>query len=204
MKHFKSVIIIFLLSAVCLQNCRKKDSTPCTGTAYYHNLNEQEKATVPYSGSDRLVFVSNAKDTAVCISQGKKQFFRTDVIPNSTNNACSPPSSDNYEAINYKMLSNKPQFSIDLNIYENDGFGVETIHIQYNSLPDFILYVSQIGYDKAVNFIDSIQVQKKWYRDVSVSYQYFNPALAKLYYNKEHGILKIQNADSTEIWELIK
>ena len=68
---------------------------------------------------------------------------------------------------------------------------------------DFPLYLDHINNPTSSTYIDSLFVKGKWYSAVSYAAKYFNPQFDKLFYNKEYGILKIQNADSTVIWELI-
>ncbi|MFY8190131.1 MAG: hypothetical protein ACOVK9_04135 [Bacteroidia bacterium] len=204
MKH--KILLIFLLFTSTFFSCRKDDDTPCDNKDYHYNLSEEDKSKVPYTGYDTLVFVSNTNDTAVCIGQGKKQYYLRTVIPNYTINNCTIPSTDNYEAYNYKFSSNNSKFDIEINAYRKSGIGLSgsySIQIEYNASINYILLLYQIGEKQAYNFRDSVLINGKWYRDISISFidskKQFTP---KLFYNKEFGILKIQNSDSTEFWEL--
>lgn len=154
---------------------------------------------MPYSGMDTIVFVSNTNDTAVCVGQGKTQFFWE--YPYYSNPDC-PPNVDYYEAYHYKIVSDNSKFKLDITIYKNDGYGLPTIHIIYNQI-DFPIYVERVDRKITADFIDSLKVRNTWYKNVSITGKYFNPKLDRLYYNKQFGVLKIQNADSTEVWELI-
>ncbi|MDP3929199.1 MAG: hypothetical protein Q8R57_09265 [Bacteroidota bacterium] len=200
MKH--KILLIFLLFTSTFFSCRKDDDTPCDNKDYHYNLSEEDKSKVPYTGYDTLVFISNTNDTAVCIGQGKKQYYLRTVIPNYTINNCSIPSTDNYEAYNYKFSSNNSKFNIEMNQYRKDEYGSESIYFYFNNI-FFILYSTRVGNPNSNNFIDSILIQNNWYKSVSLTSKYFNPLYDKLFYNQEFGILKIQNSDSTEIWELL-
>jgi hypothetical protein len=199
MKH--KLLLIFLLFTSTFFSCRKDDDTPCDNKDYHYNLSEEDKSKVPYTGYDTLVFVSNTNDTAVCIGQGKKQFYLRTVIPNYTINNCSIPSTDNYEAYNYKFSSNNSKFNIELDQYKKNENGLEYIFFQFNKIY-FILYNRRVGNPNSNNFIDSILVKDKWFKNVSMASRDFNSQYDNLYYNKNFGILKIQNADSSEVWEL--
>ena len=195
-KYLLLIILIFFL----LQSCKKdNNNTKCGGNKYYHYLSEPEKATVPYEVNDSIIFISNKNDTAFCICKEKVPFYVTSSF--YANPDC-PPNTDYYEAFNYIFFSNNANFKIGLYIYENDGYGLETIHIIYNQT-DFPLYVERIDRKITADFIDSLQVGSIWYKNVSITGKYFNTKLDRLYYNKQFGILKIQNIDSTEIWELV-
>lgn len=156
---------------------------------------------MPYTGTDTLVFVSNTNDTAICLGQGKKQFYEKFTRIVSMGDCASD--TDFYEAYNYGFKSNKSSFKLELNIYKNDGYGLETIHATKNIDTEFRIYLVDINNKSISNYIDSIYVRNKWYNKVTVTSKYFNPNLDKLYYNKEFGILKIQNSDSTQVWELL-
>jgi len=203
MKH--KILLIFLLFTSTFFSCRKDDDTPCDNKDYHYNLSEEDKSKVPYTGYDTLVFVSNTNDTAVCIGQGKKQYYLRTVIPNYTINNCSIPSTDNYEAYNYKFSSNNSKFDIDFNIYQKygEGIGSKTINIIYNNKYEFVLFLSQINKKSSDSYIDSIITQEVWYKDVSITFLNFDKSLNRLFYNQEFGIIKIQNSDSTEVWELL-
>ncbi len=114
-----------------------------------------------------------------------------------------PPVVHYFEGNHYKFISNNPKFSLDFVVRKNDELNPETIYITNNNV-EFILYLVDINNKEMENFIDSINVRNKWYKNVTEITKSFEPNLHKLYYNKDYGILKFQNADSTVIWELIK
>ena len=180
-------------------NCKKDNTTgKCGGNKYYHNLSASDKTKVPYSGTDTLVFVSNNEDTAVCLGQGKKQFYVTSSF--YANPDC-PPNTDYYEANSYLMASTNSNFQLNFTLYKDDGYGLPAIHV-IRKQTDFRLSLVHINYQAAENFIDSLKVRNVWYKRATVIWSHGNPQADKLYYNQEFGIIKIQNADSTEIWEL--
>jgi hypothetical protein len=205
MKHKISLLLIFFISTFF--SCRKDDDTPCDNKDYHYNLSEEDKSKVPYTGYDTLVFVSNTNDTAVCIGQGKKQFYLRTVIPNYTINNCSIPSTDNYEAYNYKFSSNNSKFKIDVNLYRDSKAGIglipKTLEAVFNDVSGFVFYLDDIGKIRKKNYFDSLEIKNYSYKNVYISFQNFMPDLYKMYYNQEFGVLKIQNRDSTEVWELL-
>jgi hypothetical protein len=189
-----------LLIILSLVACKRDSSGPCGGGKEYYYLSEGEKAKVAYTGSDTIIFISNKNDTSICICQGKKQFFLSESVPVAGGDC--DPRTIFYEAFNYKFISNKADFNLELNIYENDGYGSEAIHIIFNQ-SDFSIYTDRIDNSKAPHYIDSLLIRGNWYKGVTSTSKYFDPKLDKLYYNKEFGVLKIQNSDSTEVCELL-
>ncbi|MCX6186815.1 MAG: hypothetical protein NTU43_07440 [Bacteroidetes bacterium] len=198
MKLSTYLLLFFFISII---SCRKDSSNGCGGSIKtYHQLSDFDKAKIPYKVNDTLVFISKSNDTAICIGQGKKQNFGVQSTP-KVNGDCDPDF-DYYEFYDYNFKSNNLKFNIALSIYKNDGYGFETVHFNFNET-DLPLYCTDIGNPEYSTYIDSIIVLGKWYRSVSYAAKYFNPKLDKLYYNKEFGILKIQNSDSSEVWELL-
>ncbi len=198
MKKLLTYLLSYLI-ALSFETC-KRDNPPCGGGKDYHYLSEGEKTKVPYTGIDTLVFISNTNDTAVCIGQGKEQFYKTLTTP-VANGDCNPRI-DYYEAYNYKFKSNNLKFNLDFNAYKNDLYGDATIHILFNQ-SDFPIYIDEIDNSKTPYYMDSLKIVNEWYKRITFTSKYFDSTLDKLYYNKEFGILKIQNSDSTEVWELL-
>lgn len=194
--NYKTSLLILALTLIV--SCRKDTTEPCGGREYFYYLNEEEKSKIAYSGNDTLVFANNFNDTAICIGQGKKQFY----VKSCPSRVECDPDCWYYEAYHYPFSSNNPKFNFELKIYKNDGYGVETVNFLFNGI-DLPLYFINIDRKGSPVYIDSIFVINKWYYSISWAAKYFNPSLDKLFYNKEFGVLKIQNPDSTEIWQLI-
>jgi hypothetical protein len=142
MKTTKLISILFLI--MLIQSCTK-DSEPCGGNETYNYLSTEDKAKVPYTGTDTLVFVSNTNDTAVCIGQGKKRFYTVKYL--SVRAGECQNDAYYYEAYNYKFVSNNSNLKIETNIYKDDLSGSETIHFLKNQI-DFTLYLDHIDLKK--------------------------------------------------------
>jgi hypothetical protein len=127
MKTTKLISILFLI--MLMQSCTK-DNEPCGGNETYNYLSTEDKAKVPYTGTDTLVFVSNTNDTAVCIGQGKKRFYTVKYL--SVRAGECQNDAYYYEAYNYKFKDNKNLLDISLNIfkYDLDNFEVISIDIK--------------------------------------------------------------------------
>ena len=137
--------------ALVFSNCKKDNSSAkCDDTKYYHYLSVADKAKVAYTGKDSLVYISNNNDTAICIGQGITQFF---VTSSKYANPDCPPIKDYYEAFNFKFISNNSNFKIDLSLYRDDGYGLETIHAINNKM-DYRIYLVDINNKEISNFID--------------------------------------------------
>jgi hypothetical protein len=200
MRKLPTYLFVLLIIA-SFTTCKRDSSGPCGGRKSYYNLSDIDKAKVPYTGTDTLVFVSNTNDTAICIGQGKKQFYEKVARIVSMGDCASD--TDFYEAYNYKFSTNNFKIILDFNLYKDDLYGLETVHITKNLFTEFRIYLVDINNKSVANFIDSIQVRDKWFKNVTFTNKYFDSNLDKLYYNNEYGILKMQNSDSTEVWELL-
>lgn len=191
---------LIMLSLLAILTSCSKDPGPCGGQKIYYYLSEEDKAKVAYTGTDTLIFVSNTSDTVVCIGQGKKQFYETYSSP--VNNGDCDPATYYYEAFNYRFKTNNLNFKLDFTIYKNDLTGLETIHIFFNNV-DYKLYLVDLGNSKVSNYVDSIKIYNDWNKKVTTTLGFDNIVYGKLFYNQEKGILKIQNNDSTNVWQLL-
>ncbi len=195
------ILLLPLLSILIITSCKRDSSGPCGGRKTYYQLSDIDKAKVPYTGADTLIFVSNTNDTAICIGQGKKQFYEKVARIVSMGDCASD--TDYYEAYNYKFSTNNFKFILDFNLYKDDLYGLETVHITKNLDTEFRIYLVDINNNSVANFIDSIKIRDDWFKKVTFTNKYFDSNLDKLYYNNQYGVLKIQNRDSTEVWGLI-
>jgi hypothetical protein len=130
-KIVKSAILFAIITSC------SKDPGPCGGQKTYYYLSEKDKAKVPYTGTDTLVFVSNTNDTAVCVGQGKKQFFTVEY--DSGNPDCEP-AEYYYEAYNYKYDCLNTNFKLDLNIFKK--FAVNQKLLVQLSTPNIFLFTA--------------------------------------------------------------
>jgi hypothetical protein len=184
-----------------IQNC-SKDPGPCGGQKTYYYLSEEDKAKVPYTGKDTLVFVSNTNDTAVCIGQGKKQFFTVEY--DSGNPDCKPPEYY-YEAYKNTFKSTPSKLNFEVTLYKKDKSGLEAIHFLNNNETeiDYKIYLIDIGNINVGNYKDSINIFGVWHKSVTISNGLGNPLNGAVFYNKKDGFLVISNSDSLKIWQLI-
>jgi hypothetical protein len=195
----KFLIILSLLAIIT--SCTK-DPGPCGGQKTYYYLSEEDKAKVPYTGTDTLVFVSNTNDTAVCIGQGKKQFFTIDY--DSGNPDCKPPEFY-YEAYRNTFKSAPSKLNFEVTLYKKYISGLETIHFLNNNEIeiDYKIYLIDIDNINVGNYKDSINILGVWHKSVTKSNGLDNPLNGTVFYNKKDGFLVISNSDSSKIWQLI-
>jgi hypothetical protein len=194
MKHKISLLLILFTSTFF--SCRREGSL-CIPNHTYQNMMESDKLLVKYTGEDTLIFVNNFNDTAICIGQGKKQYYLIEPINNYNKDTCTVRSTHNYEAFRYTFNSPTSEFYFDLLLRAG------AITINYKNRISFEISLGHINERRAVTYLDSITILNKTYKNVTFSNQFYNPKFARLYYNQEFGVLKIQNSDSTEVWELL-
>jgi hypothetical protein len=183
--------LLSIIAIILLQSCDDKDSSPCRNseTNIYYNIADSNKAKIPYSGTDTLVFISDQGDTATLIGQGKKTFYVTSTRNNSGNADCQWLENKNFEnfEINFKNYNNffsNVSFSIfkyndNLGSYPNTTsmkFEVDNIEIASSNIE----YISSLK-----SFQDSILLNGKFVGGVYLGFNTYNTL-----FNFEKGILK--------------
>jgi hypothetical protein len=170
-----------------IQNC-SKDPGPCGGQKTYYYLSEEDKAKVPYTGTDTLVFVSNTNDTAVCIGKGKKQFFTVDYI--GGNPDCEP-AEYYYEAYNYKFIDTNNLLNITLDIYKDDLVNNEIMEINANK---YKLYPINLSFLIEKYNDDSLKVNNLIYPVNKIgSFIKYNLKKGIMYYDENGKIWILHN-----------
>lgn len=181
--------LLSLLIIVSFTACKRDSSNGCGGSIKsYHFLSDANKAKVPYSGTDTLVFVSNANDTAVCIGQGRKQFY--EVLSTPVANGDCDPDFDYYEAYYYKFIDKNNLLNITMNIWENDLYTWEVMDININT---YRLYPVNLRFLITKYYDDSITIN-------NVTWQ-VNKIGSFIKYNLQKGIMYCENDNKK--WTLI-
>jgi hypothetical protein len=112
----KQILLLIILSSVFF-SCRK-DVDPCDfGPNSYNYLSSDNKAKIPYNGDELLMFTSNFGDTAICIGQGREQFFTTYTWYDY---GCERQMFSNYEAFKIKFLDENKKLNIEIIAYFYD------------------------------------------------------------------------------------
>jgi len=116
-----------------MQAC-KRSETDCgdlSDVITNYNIPDSNKAKIPYTGTDTLVFISDANDTATLIGQGKQTYYKT--VRNSIGGGDCPRSGvTNYENVEYNF-KNTLQW-LKLNIDESGPIN----KVSYTSLSFYI------------------------------------------------------------------
>jgi hypothetical protein len=182
----KTKLLIMLSLLAIITSC-SKDPGPCGGQKTYYYLSEEDKAKVPYTGTDTLVFVSNTNDIAVCIGQGKKQFFTVNYIEG---NPDCDPAEYYYEAYNYKFIDTNNLLNLTLNIYKDDLVSSDILEIKVNS---YRLYPINLSFLTENYYDDSVFINNKFYPT--------NKLGSFIQYNMKKGIMYFDGTEKK--WFLI-
>lgn len=174
-----SIILLIMLT----QSCSKDSACKNTETNIYYNIADSNKAKIPYTGTDTLVFVSDQGDTATLIGQGKQTYYVKNTRNNSGNADCQWIENKNYEdfKINFKGLDNKIDF-IDYMLNSGNNTGLTGFEININNMQK-----SEYNFEYSSDFLpieDSIYFNSKYIKG-----GYINDNKSILY-NRQYGILK--------------
>jgi hypothetical protein len=113
-----TMIVIFF----CTQACKRSepDCGDLSDEITNYNIADSNKAKIPYTGTDTLVFVSNSNDTAVLIGQGKKS-FQTTTRNSIAGGDCPKSAVNNYQNIQINFIGNDSTIkNINFNVYKNN------------------------------------------------------------------------------------
>jgi hypothetical protein len=180
--------LLSLLIILSFTACKKDSSNGCGGTIKnYYYLSEADKAKVPYTGIDTLVFVSKTNDTAICIGQGKTTYYN--VFQDPTNPDCAPREEYN-EVVEYRYKStviNKLDFIVSLKKWDYDGtMGVLKISFKDKILGTIFSYLNDKYYSNhVINGVNKSGLM--FYEDTTYK--------TTLIYNHQEGILQFKTSD---------
>ena len=190
MKKLPTYLFVLLIIA-SFTTCKRDSSGPCGGRKSYYNLSDIDEAKVPYTGTDTLVFVSNSNDTAICIGQGKKQFY--EILSTPVANGDCDPDFDYYEAYFYKFIDKNNLLNISMNVWLCDLYMFDVMDITLNSVRVYPIRTS-FFYEKYYN--DSAFTNQSSYKTLRI-----NDGLGNIIqYNIKKGVIQIQSNNKT--WKL--
>jgi len=129
----KTLKLLCIIAIILLQSC-DKDSSPCRNseTNIYYNIADSNKAKIPYSGTDTLVFISDQGDTATLVGQGKKTYYITNTRDNSGNADCQWLVNKHYENVEINFAGNNQLlFNIYYRIAKTDFDPINLTGIEF-------------------------------------------------------------------------
>jgi hypothetical protein len=186
------ITIISLLFII--QACKRTepDCGDLSDVITNYNISDADKAKIPYTGTDTLVFISDAGDTSILIGQGRNSSYETKKY-NISGGDCPKNGISNYQNININFISNSTFFStLNYRIAKTD-FAPQTLtgfEIKCNETYRVGGSVENVFYYLPIE--DSISINNKF-----VSGGYIDDEKTLLY-NTTIGILKIKF--SNKIW----
>ena len=182
------LLYISIISLLFIVQACKRSETDCgdlSDVITNYNISDADKAKIPYTGADTLVFISDANDTATLIGQGKNTHYES--VRNSLNGNGDCPK---YEVIKYE--------NIDINFISNNDTLITSIYYKvYHPIHDvnytFInLYLNTKGLSsypfELLNnkvFEDSVLVKNKYIKGY-----YIDSNRSQVLYNYQKGIIK--------------
>ncbi len=190
-------LLSILLLIILTQSCTKDPSCgDLSDINIYYNIADSNKAKIPYTGNDTLVFISDANDTATLIGQGKKTYYKQ-VVKGNGYNDCPRNTYYNYENIAIDFIGNDTTINlIQFIINSKDLFSEENfirISINDNQYSDF----------STLQFIESNKIPDDSIFVKISEYEYgYNMGNKIILFNLKYGILKIKDFTKDKIWIL--
>lgn len=189
------LLYVSIISILFIYSCNRND-TSCgdlSDVITNYNISDGDKAKIPYIGTDTLVFISDANDTAILIGQGKKRYNKTETY-NISGGDCPRNGISNYDNINIDFIGNSTFFStLNYRIAKTD-FAPQTLtglEIKCNETYRVGSSLQNVFYYLPIE--DSIFINKKF-----VSGGFIDDEKTLLY-NPTIGILKIKFSNKTWI-----
>lgn len=182
-----SILILIILAQSCT-----KDSSFCGDQSdknVYYNIAGSNKAKIPYTGTDTLVFISEANDTATLIGQGKKTYYKQ-VVKGNGYNDCPRSTYYNYENLEFNFVSsNNLVNKITFKIYMPNNAGVPDFTYIGVDLNNNYLVQRSFEYLNSLNTPhDSIKIN-----NIFINGFYFNDLTSKtMLYSPKYGILNFK------------
>jgi len=191
MSKTKLLYIAIISLLFILQACKRDtDCGDLSDVITNYNIADSNKAKIPYTGTDTLVFVSDANDTAVLIGQGKNTYYQI-VTKGLSSGDCPRSSVEKYETIEYYYKSvnlNLPYFKFITDLYDDFGGKPSTTNISIN-INNYEISHSSFDYISSINIAeDSIQINSKYIEGI---YWEFG-SNKKTLFNFKYGLLKFQ------------
>ncbi len=187
------LLYITIFSFLLLQACKLKepDCGDLSDVITNYNIADSNKAKIPYTGTDTLVFVSNTGDTATLIGQGKNTQYES-VRSSIKGGDCPRTGIENYE--NNKYVYNSNDTSI-IQIYylafmRNGNLissppSYNSLRIAINGINFFDGDITDVNNEKF--YTDSIFIKGKYFKGLYID------DIKSVLYNYKYGILKIKN-----------
>ena len=191
--HF---ILLVIVSSFLLQNCKRESYCSYTSTTqHYYNLKESNKARIPYTGSDTLIFISNLGDTAILIGESNNRYYIKHSSGLSNADCGIPEDEFNYENVLYEYNGTNPYFhTLKLIIYKYD----KILDPQFDNLDVLSDYFNNFSAFEDIDFTS--QLKDSVLINGSVQYGvYLDHSSNKVLFNYQMGVLKVTD-DNNRIW----
>lgn len=176
-----SIISLLFIIQACKRT--EPDCGDLSDVITNYNISDADKAKIPYTGTDTLVFISDANDTATLIGQGKNSYYET-IKTNISGGDCPRTKVDKNETIDIEYSGNNNDLhTIKYNIHNSKDKTSIEYYINNIYGQDYPYYLNTTSF-----YIDSVAIHGKYFRGTSI----ILPDVLNAVYNYNYGFLKIQ------------
>lgn len=194
-----------------MQSCKR--GNPCDGMdlsekVYTYNIPDSNRLKIPYTGTDTLVFVSNANDTVMYVGSGKNSqysVFTSNINPNPDPD-CPRIEKKYFENFRIGFIINKETYKwISYNVYlpsPNDISSIQNasnIEITEHVSQDIYRIIAHTNFESLNNrkgFDDSLFINGVYKKG------YYIDSNRDVLYNNAEGLLKFKDINNL-VWRKI-
>ncbi len=179
------LLYITIINLLFITQACKRSETDCgdlSDVITNYNISDADKAKIPYTGTDTLVFISDANDTATLIGQGKNIHIET--LRNSLKGGdCPRTKVDKNETIDIIYSgNNKDLYNIKYGLDGNSEKTQLVCTINNISHGDYPYYLNNEAF-----YIDTVRLNNKLYYGTTINIKNVIYGL----YNWQYGFTKI-------------
>ncbi len=199
MKTLNNAIGIKLLSIIFIimltQSCSKDTKCSFADTNIYYNVADSNKAKIPYTGSDTLVFVSDQGDTATLVGQNKKTYYNT-ITKNNNTVDCPKIENKNYENIDLVFLSKLDNLKIlKVSVFAQ----IDINNLIFSTIRIYNFDKLLIG--RTFEFIDNKSIEDSVFVNSSYLKGVYLDSEKTILFNYSNGVLKYKDENNSR-WTL--
>jgi len=196
-------ILFFTITPLLFIGCQKKTPDCTDGKDVYYNLSDSDKAKIPYTGTETLVFISNTGDTSKLFCQGKQDFYNSYSLGGNPDCYMASAYSENMNFTFTSTNSNLSNYIYAPGIYNTDPPISSDVHFSINNMTFESMGLSY--FSNPANYSDTTYINNVIYYGRKLNRTIQNgqfltiDSTNTIFYKYPKGIIKIKFSNN-QIW----